>query len=275
MQIVGQSAEDLNDTKTQCTAPALWLMLLGQGLLGRTVTSHNVNDSGTPVVSDYQLLAHQHMTNDPDWPEEPFPGAARPPGLLSGRGPSPPAVPGLPGNAPAPAYRPSSAALPAASVPSGGAPLRPRPASLGSAAGPLRRPRLLLHPPPPRPAAGGNGGASPPPLSRCRPAALPPPPPPFPPAAGGFGLGVSRAPGTGKERMVKAAAETARLRGDAEPRPAARPEAGGRMEEGGQAALPAPLRFVSPRPGGSGVSQPVYQAFSSRFVAQPRRRPRP
>lgn len=62
--MMGQSAEDLNNIKTQCTAPALQLMLLGQGLLGRTVPARLLSDSGTPVVPSYQLLAHRHMTND-------------------------------------------------------------------------------------------------------------------------------------------------------------------------------------------------------------------
>lgn len=64
MRMMGQSADDLNNIKTQCTAPALQLMLLGEGLLGRTVPERIENDSGTPVVSNYQLLAHQHMTNE-------------------------------------------------------------------------------------------------------------------------------------------------------------------------------------------------------------------
>lgn len=54
----GQSVEDLNNVKTQCTAPALQLMLLGQGLLGRIVPACIVNDSGTPVVSNYQWQQH-------------------------------------------------------------------------------------------------------------------------------------------------------------------------------------------------------------------------
>lgn len=64
MRTTGQSAHDLNNIKTQCTVPALQPMLFGQGLLGRIVPAHIVNNSSTPIVSNYQLLAHQHMTND-------------------------------------------------------------------------------------------------------------------------------------------------------------------------------------------------------------------
>lgn len=63
MRTTGQSAHDLN-IKTQCTVPALQPTLFGQGLLGRIVPAHIVNNSSTPIVSNYQLLAHQHMTND-------------------------------------------------------------------------------------------------------------------------------------------------------------------------------------------------------------------